>query len=390
MKRTLLPLLATTLATACSHPLEIIGSGDIVSASGERNCYLENFQAGAKNCKENLVVNAYAETYYSEPRPGWEFERWENYCTNTNANACSFNVAEASVRDMWGSKMPPLIARFKRQNCEPATTVGRYKSSSYSSCNAQNDDLTGLWILVSNYDVIVRERLQWTLKQRVAVTITRNQDNTLSAHMCNYDPEAHGEYEERNTFTFPANATTFTFFDEYADTNMQLNKVSNTRLEGMHVNDEDTAVLTSNIVGIKVRDAYHLSPGTINFNYTLGGESFASSGTPIECFVQWNGRIQLFDPYIGWTGENLVLVKEIDSPAGVQRASTNIFVSSSSTDREIDFWLFDSEKRLTGDDGENATATYLENNSTKTIMEARAIDDYTPGDGLNLRVDLTL
>jgi hypothetical protein len=47
---------------ACSHPLEPRGNGDILSASGTRNCYLEDFQAGKKNCTENLVIGAYNET----------------------------------------------------------------------------------------------------------------------------------------------------------------------------------------------------------------------------------------------------------------------------------------------------------------------------------------
>lgn len=38
------------LATACSHPLEIEGEGDILSASGDRDCLLEDFQAAQANC----------------------------------------------------------------------------------------------------------------------------------------------------------------------------------------------------------------------------------------------------------------------------------------------------------------------------------------------------
>ncbi len=41
-------LLGTLLIVACSHPLDINGEGDILSASGMHDCYLEDFQAGSE------------------------------------------------------------------------------------------------------------------------------------------------------------------------------------------------------------------------------------------------------------------------------------------------------------------------------------------------------
>ncbi len=44
-------LLATlVLVGACSHPIEIIGDGDVLSASGNRHCLLEDHQSGQANC----------------------------------------------------------------------------------------------------------------------------------------------------------------------------------------------------------------------------------------------------------------------------------------------------------------------------------------------------
>ncbi|MFK7975212.1 MAG: hypothetical protein AB8C02_17470, partial [Halioglobus sp.] len=67
-------LLLLVVIVGCSHPLEISGEGDIVSASGDRDCSLEAFNAGQPNCTENNVSGAYSETYYAVPRPGWEFQ----------------------------------------------------------------------------------------------------------------------------------------------------------------------------------------------------------------------------------------------------------------------------------------------------------------------------
>ncbi len=119
----MLALCAAVMLAACTHPLEIIGEGDIYSASGDRNCYLEDFRAGADSCQKNLVVTDYVETYYGVAREedGWEFSHWENCFTGADAtvNECSFNVDAAAVRKAWGATVPPLVAVFQQQNPTP-------------------------------------------------------------------------------------------------------------------------------------------------------------------------------------------------------------------------------------------------------------------------------
>jgi hypothetical protein len=109
--RTLFVCVALFLVSACSHPIEIVGEGDVWSTGG-RSCTFEDYQSGAVNCSKNYVVGAYQETYYAEPRPGWLFDRWERYCTNAPGNACSFDVTEETVRLFWGQVLPPLVAIF--------------------------------------------------------------------------------------------------------------------------------------------------------------------------------------------------------------------------------------------------------------------------------------
>jgi hypothetical protein len=111
----LLSLLA--ILCACSHPLEIIGEGDILSSTGTRDCYLEDFQAGKDSCAVNLVVRDYQETYYAMPRDGWMFASWKNYCTDgSTADQCSFNVDADVVRKFWGETAPPLVAVFEKSS----------------------------------------------------------------------------------------------------------------------------------------------------------------------------------------------------------------------------------------------------------------------------------
>ena len=106
-------IILAALSTACTHPLEIVGEGDIISASGKRDCLLEDFQAGAETCTKNLVVGAYEETYMARPRQGWVFERWEVLCRDKSSDNCSFSATAETVRNFWGKRVPPLRAVFE-------------------------------------------------------------------------------------------------------------------------------------------------------------------------------------------------------------------------------------------------------------------------------------
>lgn len=105
---------ALLLVQACSHPIEIVGEGDVTSASGTRNCLLEDFEAQLGNCTQNYVALGYQETYIAEPRDLWFFDRWNNYCVNGTTNQCSFNVSASVVQQYWGATVPPLQAVFAK------------------------------------------------------------------------------------------------------------------------------------------------------------------------------------------------------------------------------------------------------------------------------------
>jgi arylsulfatase A-like enzyme len=114
---------ALLLISACSHPIEIVGQGDVVSASGTRNCSLEDFQAGATNCSDNLVLGGYVETYSGEPRAGWQFRRWASYCGGALNNECGFNVPASVVQNFWGQQALPLKAVFRSTSNAGFTTL---------------------------------------------------------------------------------------------------------------------------------------------------------------------------------------------------------------------------------------------------------------------------
>jgi hypothetical protein len=107
----LLSLGALVFIASCSHPIEIVGDGDVTSASATRDCTLEEFQAGEDSCSKNYVLGEYIETYYALPRAGWQFHRWIN-CIGAVDNTCSLNVPADIVQQFWGQTVPPLRAVF--------------------------------------------------------------------------------------------------------------------------------------------------------------------------------------------------------------------------------------------------------------------------------------
>ena len=92
---------------ACSHPIEIQGEGDVRSESGTRGCELEAYRAGSDSCRENLVVNHYSETYYAEPREGWEFDSWLNYCRTQPTTAAAL-ISGQNWSTKAGARQYPL------------------------------------------------------------------------------------------------------------------------------------------------------------------------------------------------------------------------------------------------------------------------------------------
>jgi pimeloyl-ACP methyl ester carboxylesterase len=130
----LLSAALSVFLVSCSHPIEIAGDGDVTSESATRDCPLEEFLAGEDSCAKNYVALDYSETYYAEPRVGWDFHRWINYCTRATTNECSFNVPAEMVLQHWGETMPPLRAVFTNSNvwqghaCEMAIPEGLAES----------------------------------------------------------------------------------------------------------------------------------------------------------------------------------------------------------------------------------------------------------------------
>ncbi|MGI9292589.1 MAG: hypothetical protein ACR2PS_01285 [Pseudomonadales bacterium] len=138
MNRNLSTICFVFLVSACEHPLEIIGEGDIVSASGSRDCSLEE-----QPCP-NPVVNDYLETYDGQARDGFEFVGWDG-CGTPSGASCLYDVPASVVNQFWLQTMPPLVAKFA-PNCinAPASSFAAIQEVIFSRCTGCHGSNGGL------------------------------------------------------------------------------------------------------------------------------------------------------------------------------------------------------------------------------------------------------
>jgi hypothetical protein len=114
MQKIISTLFVLGLVQACSHPLEIIGQGDIVDLNESgHGCTLEQFEAGDKACKKNQVIKAYDVNYSAQPRDGYQFVRWDGPCSGKSVYPdCAMKVAASLVKQFHFKKMPATRAVF--------------------------------------------------------------------------------------------------------------------------------------------------------------------------------------------------------------------------------------------------------------------------------------
>lgn len=116
-----LSVLVIVFLYGCTHPIEIAGQGDVVSASGERDCVLES-----QPCS-NVIISGYQETYTPQARAGYVFSHWEG-CGPATVT-CNISVGASVVQQFWGLTIPPSRAIFVQENTNEGPVVAAILAS---------------------------------------------------------------------------------------------------------------------------------------------------------------------------------------------------------------------------------------------------------------------
>ena len=138
---TLLTLALLALLGACSHPLEIVGSGDITaSGSGGSGCSFEDAPC------VNYIAHGYNTTYTAIPRESFGFLNWWG-CPAPQGNKCSFSVPATTVHQYWGQTGAPLRAIFS-----PEVSLGNLSGDFAPSADCQGQ------VFSPNPEIVFRYR----------------------------------------------------------------------------------------------------------------------------------------------------------------------------------------------------------------------------------------
>jgi len=86
----MLLLMAAVLLAGCRVGVSVFEGGDVLSASGERNCFEGN------NCEFTVDSALFAETFTAQPRHGFVFTRWRDgagfLCGNSTNPSCTVSL----------------------------------------------------------------------------------------------------------------------------------------------------------------------------------------------------------------------------------------------------------------------------------------------------------
>lgn len=133
-------LAALVLVASCSHPLEIVGSGDITAVGDGSSCTVEESPCA------NYIIGEYATTYTAVPRVGFGFLRWDA-CPAPLFNTCTLAIPKSVVVDHWGATLPALGAVFS-----PEVPLGNLSGDFAASTDCEGH------VYAANPEVVFRFR----------------------------------------------------------------------------------------------------------------------------------------------------------------------------------------------------------------------------------------
>jgi hypothetical protein len=261
----------------------------------------------------------------------------------------------------------------------PATTTDRYLASSYDSCGLSNSNLTGIWMIVSDYGIIRSDR-ELDQQQRIIMSVSDNGNGTLNAFVCNRN-------SANRNYTFNASANELVILDEVAGTNLSLTISNNLQMQGAHINSPDATVQSSAATAIKIKDPGGASLGSTDVSYELNGEQFSATNLGVSCFRQYRGSTTFTNAPITLNGESLSYFTNINRNGGTEELKVALFVAVNNTDTELSLTFADGAD-IEGEDPGHTTYNYQLNSNTGIKLSSSVIDDVNNANTGSINLDI--
>lgn len=213
---------------------------------------------------------------------------------------------------------PPVIV------CPSASTTDRYAGTSYDSCKASTNDLTGVWIVLADYSVVGNGR-EKSFRQRSIMTITTNTDGSLTAHTCNSN-------SSQRQVVFAAGANSLQIFDRSAGTPIQLSITSNTAMQGTHISSGPIVVQRSTVLAKKIRNLSSSVAGEFDLTYSLNGSASTQTNIPVSCFTQSEGTVNLLNAPVNFEGELTYFYAAVNHNDANENVDVSVFLPVDTND----------------------------------------------------------
>ncbi len=183
-----------------------------------------------------------------------------------------------------GSDRPPVQVATQNNCANPATTNDRFLITSYQSCDASDDDLTGIWIIVADYSITTEDnqqrRTQRSKRQRQLMQISNDGMGGLNVLTCNPSPGF------RQSLASPSSVS-ISVFDEIAQANISFSVVNNVMLMGAHVTQANVFINRSSVFAIKIQDLNQSPLSTAMVTRNNNTTNF-----PAACFSEDSGTVE--------------------------------------------------------------------------------------------------
>ena len=112
-------------------------------------------------------------------------------------------------------------------------------------------------------------------------------------------------------YSFATTDSQLTFYEEYSNTNIRLDIISNVLMEGSLQSNETVTVNSSTVTAKKIHNNPNRVVGGLNLEFDLGGLSHSENSLGLSCFTQERGTTNFVTSGTSYTDESIAFFKNV-------------------------------------------------------------------------------